>query len=97
MFCLLDMSSFLLTFVFAVFESFKDYVATEQLDGDNKYDAGEHGLQVRIHFILIICVYCVKFRSGVCLFVFFLSSTPVVVCLHRALDSFFSHWSHWCD
>ncbi|KAG8007136.1 Ubiquitin carboxyl-terminal hydrolase 7 [Nibea albiflora] len=27
------------------FESFKDYVATEQLDGDNKYDAGEHGLQ----------------------------------------------------
>lgn len=32
-----------------VFESFKDYVATEQLDGDNKYDAGEHGLQVRFH------------------------------------------------
>lgn len=30
----------------AVFESFKDYVAVEQLDGDNKYDAGEHGLQV---------------------------------------------------
>lgn len=30
----------------SVFESFKDYVATEQLDGDNKYDAGEHGLQV---------------------------------------------------
>lgn len=23
-----------------------DYVAVEQLDGDNKYDAGEHGLQV---------------------------------------------------
>lgn len=22
-----------------------DYVAVEQLDGDNKYDAGEHGLQ----------------------------------------------------
>lgn len=34
---------------FPVFESFKDYVATEQLDGDNKYDAGEHGLQVRLH------------------------------------------------
>lgn len=32
----------------AVFESFKDYVAVEQLDGDNKYDAGEHGLQVHI-------------------------------------------------
>lgn len=40
--------------LFAVFESFKDYVATEQLDGDNKYDAGEHGLQVRIQ----------TFRSG---------------------------------
>lgn len=35
--------------LFPVFESFKDYVATEQLDGDNKYDAGEHGLQVRLH------------------------------------------------
>ena len=43
-----------------VFESFKDYVATEQLDGDNKYDAGEHGLQVRLHtdWILIIYVVC---------------------------------------
>ncbi len=27
-------------------ESFKDYVSGETLDGDNKYDAGEHGLQV---------------------------------------------------
>ncbi|KDR24281.1 ubiquitin carboxyl-terminal hydrolase 7 [Zootermopsis nevadensis] len=26
-------------------ESFHDYIATEVLDGDNKYDAGEHGLQ----------------------------------------------------
>jgi len=26
-------------------ESFKDYIANETLDGDNKYDAGEHGLQ----------------------------------------------------
>lgn len=32
--------------LFKVFESFVDYVAVEQLDGDNKYDAGEHGLQV---------------------------------------------------
>ena len=32
--------------LFQVFESFVDYVAVEQLDGDNKYDAGEHGLQV---------------------------------------------------
>lgn len=28
-----------------VYESFSDYVSTESLDGDNKYDAGEHGLQ----------------------------------------------------
>lgn len=28
-----------------VFESFRDYVAEETLDGDNKYDAGEFGLQ----------------------------------------------------
>lgn len=26
-------------------ESFKDYIAREMLDGDNRYDAGEHGLQ----------------------------------------------------
>lgn len=29
----------------SVYESFSDYVSTESLDGDNKYDAGEHGLQ----------------------------------------------------
>lgn len=29
----------------AVIESFEDYVAPETLDGDNKYDAGVHGLQ----------------------------------------------------
>lgn len=28
-----------------IYESFRDYVATEVLDGDNKYDAGNHGLQ----------------------------------------------------
>lgn len=37
MFCLLKF--------FLVDESFKDYIAKETLDGDNKYDAGEHGLQ----------------------------------------------------
>ncbi|KAK3929340.1 Ubiquitin carboxyl-terminal hydrolase 7 [Frankliniella fusca] len=26
-------------------ESFQDYIRTESLDGDNRYDAGEHGLQ----------------------------------------------------
>lgn len=43
--------------LFPVFESFKDYVATEQLDGDNKYDAGEHGLQVRLHTDWIKIIY----------------------------------------
>ena len=28
-----------------IMDSFKDYVKTENLDGDNKYDAGTHGLQ----------------------------------------------------
>lgn len=28
-----------------IYESFKDYVTVETLEGDNKYDAGEHGLQ----------------------------------------------------
>lgn len=32
-------------FCISVYESFSDYVSTESLDGDNKYDAGEHGLQ----------------------------------------------------
>ena len=40
-------ASFLLlpTRITAVIESFEDYVAAETLDGDNKYDAGVHGLQ----------------------------------------------------
>lgn len=28
-----------------VYESFQDYIKVESLDGENKYDAGEHGLQ----------------------------------------------------
>ncbi|XP_064631404.1 ubiquitin carboxyl-terminal hydrolase 7-like isoform X2 [Lineus longissimus] len=28
-----------------IYESFKDYITQETLEGDNKYDAGEHGLQ----------------------------------------------------
>lgn len=31
---------------YTVLESFKDYIKVETLDGDNKYDAGENGLQV---------------------------------------------------
>ena len=33
-----------------VLESFEDYVCVETLDGENKYDAGDHGLQVsKVH------------------------------------------------
>lgn len=33
-------------FSLIVLESFEDYVSVETLDGENKYDAGDHGLQV---------------------------------------------------
>lgn len=32
-------------FFFLVYESFGDYCAVETLDGENKYDAGQYGLQ----------------------------------------------------
>ena len=35
-----------LVFSSVVLESFEDYVSVETLDGENKYDAGDHGLQV---------------------------------------------------
>ena len=31
-----------------VYESFKDYVAVEMLEGENKYDAEKYGLQVSL-------------------------------------------------
>jgi ubiquitin carboxyl-terminal hydrolase 7 len=37
-------------YVIAVYESFKDYVTVESLDGDNRYDAGDYGLQVSCQF-----------------------------------------------
>ena len=33
-------------FLCSVYESFKEYIAVETLDGDNKYDAGNFGMQV---------------------------------------------------
>lgn len=36
--------------VIPVYESFQDYIKVESLDGENKYDAGEHGLQVTYLF-----------------------------------------------
>lgn len=35
----------LINIILQVYESFKDYVQVEILDGDNRYDAGEYGLQ----------------------------------------------------
>ena len=35
-----------------IMESFRDYVKTENLDGENKYDAGTHGLQVSLSWLL---------------------------------------------
>ena len=34
----------------SIVESFQDYIQTETLDGDNKYDAGSFGLQVLLKF-----------------------------------------------
>ena len=36
----------MLFFVTTVYESFKDYIAVEMLEGENKYDAEKYGLQV---------------------------------------------------
>lgn len=42
----------------SVVESFDDYIAKETLEGDNKYDAGDHGLQV----------YMLRLRGGIRIF-----------------------------
>lgn len=63
--CVLFSCNTLVISTFSVFESFKDYVATEQLDGDNKYDAGEHGLQVRGH--INVCMYALCCLTVVCI------------------------------
>jgi len=41
--------------VCSVYDSFKDYVSVESLDGDNRYDAGDYGLQVGVESSFIIC------------------------------------------
>ena len=38
--------------IISVYESFRDYVSVETMDGENKYDAGQHGLQVRLIFTI---------------------------------------------
>ena len=45
-----------LLFDVLVYESFKDYIAVESLDGDNKYDAGDYGLQVSLFLRTILVV-----------------------------------------
>ena len=39
-------------------ESFADYIKTETLEGDNKYDAGSFGLQVSGKDIFHVLFYC---------------------------------------
>ena len=67
-------------------ESFADYVQTETLEGDNKYDAGSFGLQVKFnnqlvtrnsHFQLYYNISCVTgCREGYSLRQFPASSPP---------------------
>ena len=48
-------------------ESFEDYVSVETLDGENKYDAGDHGLQVntaRICSPVSTCSYMYGLAGG---------------------------------
>ena len=53
-------------------ESFKDYIEVETLDGDNKYDAGDYGMQpakkgkrviIHITFISRRHIYKIPTRS----------------------------------
>jgi len=44
--CMHKCYKLLLYLVVIVYESFKDYVAVETLEGENKYDAEKYGLQV---------------------------------------------------
>lgn len=53
--------------IISVYESFKEYIAVETLDGDNKYDAGEYGLQVCVllekYFYSDFVVFCFVYLS----------------------------------
>jgi len=40
-----------------VYDSFKDYVSVESLDGDNRYDAGDYGLQVGVGYFPCIVLF----------------------------------------
>ncbi len=50
-------------------ESFKDYICVETMNGENKYDAGEHGLQAskvysptfapEFYFVVVVVVVVV--------------------------------------
>lgn len=66
-------------FPFSVYESFQDYIKVESLDGENKYDAGEHGLQVIIvikqcfsfHWFITVLAIIVLLKSSYKYFLFF--------------------------
>lgn len=50
-----------------VYESFKDYVAVEMLEGENKYDAEKYGLQVSVRFTCwnpLSCIVYIGSKEG---------------------------------
>ena len=46
----------------SILESFHDYIQTETLDGDNKYDAGTFGLQVTAYLKSRSCCRLEKYK-----------------------------------
>lgn len=57
---------------FSVVESFDNYIAKESLDGDNKYDAGDHGLQVNSYVIFFFVLPALWQRSDMLFCVLFI-------------------------
>ena len=49
-----------------VYESFKDYIAVEMLEGENKYDAEKYGLQVSQQFSYWCPLNCLCALSILC-------------------------------
>ena len=54
--------SILTSLSLSVLESFKSYTAAETLDGDNKYHAGSHGMQVG-NMLRVCCFGCWHSRT----------------------------------
>ena len=55
----------------SIIESFEEYIKPDLLEGDNKFDAGQHGLQDAEKEIVINFTFLVKFWNIVFLWVHF--------------------------